>query len=348
MPASPAVPAASDLLGERIPFSELVARLTELLVDAGADPDIAAVLAMNCAACERDGTLSHGVFRMPGYLHSLRTGWADGVVRSVTDRVSPAFLRVDGRNGFTQPALEAALPDIEAAIAEAGVAVVSVRDAHHTSALWPDLEPYAERGWVAIGMIASGTLLVSPLGASRPVFSTNPFGFATPVAGAPPMVFDYATSAISAGDLELHRQDGLPVQEGTGTDASGALSTDPQAISDGGSMLPFGGHKGALLSLMIETLAAGLSGSSFTFEHDLEQRAAPGGAMTFRTGQLFIIIDPERGGNSAYAGRVAALIDELRSAGVDRLPGDNRYETRERALREGVPVTQLMRDLFAA
>lgn len=319
-----------------------------MLVKAGADPHIAHTLALNCASCERDGTLSHGVFRMPGYLHSLRTGWADGRVLSESARVGPSYLRIDGKNGFTQPALEAALPEIESMLNETGVAVVALREAHHTSALWPDLEPYAELGWVALGMIASGTLLVRPYGAERRTFSTNPIGFATPVAGAPPLVFDFATSAMSAGDLELHRLSGQEVPVGTGTDAAGELSSDPQAITDGGSLLPFGGHKGALLALMIETLAAGLTGASFTLEHEEEQQAAPGGAMTFRTGQLFVIIDPARGGNDVYPERIAGFIEELRDAGMERMPGDNRYVTRDRALREGIPVTPLMRELFEA
>ena len=168
----------------RVAFEELVEGLTGLLVAAGADPEIAAQLARNCASCERDGTLSHGVFRMKGYLHSLTTGWASGTARAVVDRVSPAYIRVDGNNGFTQPALAQALPEIESALADSGIALVAVHGAHHTSAIWADLEPYAERGWVALGMIASGVLMIRPMGARRKMFSTNPIGFATPVEGA--------------------------------------------------------------------------------------------------------------------------------------------------------------------
>src|SRR5699024_6400922 len=73
----------------------------------------------------------------------------------------------------------------------------------------------------------------------------------------------------------------------TGVDSSGADTTDPETILDGGGIRPFGGHKGAMLSFMIETLAAGLTGGAFTFEIDAE---APEGVHTFRTGQLYIVI----------------------------------------------------------
>lgn len=68
--------------------------------------------------------------------------------------------------------------------------------------------------------------------------------------------------------------------------------------------------------------------------------------MTFRNGQLLIVIDPARGGNEAYAHRVAGFVEMMREGGMERLPGDRRYETRARAEREGIPVTDLMRELF--
>ena len=330
---------------ELIPFDSLVAQVRDLLIDAGASPEAADIIALNCASCERDGTLSHGIFRLKGYLHSLRTGWADGHAAATVDRVGPSYIRVHGQNGFTQPALAAALPEIEAAVGDTGVAVIAVREAHHTSALWPDLEPYAQRGWVALGMIASGVLMIRPMGADKQTFSTNPIGFATPVEGAPPLVFDFSSSSMSGGDLELHRRAGRKVPLGTGTDANGELTEDPQAITDGGSLLPFGGHKGALVAMMIEMLAAGLTGADFSYEGDAKSKEAPGGAMTFRTGQLFIVIDPKRGGNEIYEHRIASFIEMMREAGMTRMPGDKRYATRAVAERDGVPVTELMREL---
>lgn len=340
----------TELPEDRISFDELVARLERMLVEAGAEPEISAILARNCASCERDGTLSHGIFRMKGYLHSLRTGWASGTARASVERVGAGFIRVNGMNGFTQPAMLAAQPEIDAAIAEAGVALVAVRDAHHTTTLWSDLEPLAEQGYVALGMIASGVLMVQPRGAHARTFSTNPVGFATPVEGAPPIVFDFSTSAISGGDLALHAREGRTVPIGIGVDGEGNDTEDPQAILDGGNLLPFGGpswHKGMLLGMMIEMMAAGIGGGQFSFEHDAEKASAPGGAMTFRNAQLFIVIDPTRGGNEQYGQRIAAFADMMRDAGVDRLPGDKRYRQREIAEREGIPVTELMRELFA-
>jgi delta1-piperideine-2-carboxylate reductase len=95
--------------------------------------------------------------------------------------------------------------------------------------------------------------------------------------------------------------------------------------------------------MMIEMLAAGLTGGSFTVEVD---RQAPPDAHTFRTGQFYLFIDPTRGGNDRYAHRIAELAEVMRGAGMTRLPGDRRYANRARAEREGIPVTDLVRALF--
>src|SRR5699024_1493064 len=76
---------------ERIGFDELVTAIESKLTAAGASPTTARVLANNCAACERDGTLSHGVFRVAGYLDSLERGWANGTAEASVDLVGPSF-----------------------------------------------------------------------------------------------------------------------------------------------------------------------------------------------------------------------------------------------------------------
>lgn len=330
------------MVSERISFAELRERLLRVFADAGASAEVALVLADNLASCERDGALSHGVFRLPGYLSSIRSGWADGRAAPVIDRVGEGFIRVDAKNGFAQPALAAASSEIDEAIARAGVAVVAIREAHHFGALWPDLEPFAERGLVGLTMV-TGAASVIPRGASEAVLGTNPIAFATPVADAeatlPPLVMDFATSAMSHGDLQLAARAGEEVPLGTGVGHSGRDTADPQEILDRGGLLPFGGHKGAALSIMVEVLASALTGAAFSYRDDLilPPRREDGG--TDRTGQLLIFIDPQRGRESSFASQVGELIAHLREVGLDRLPADRRYRNRTEAEKSGIPVT---------
>ncbi|WP_156143973.1 Ldh family oxidoreductase, partial [Sinomonas humi] len=245
--------------------------------------------------------------------------------------------------GIAQVALARARQKIMHAVEEEGVALVAIRHSHHHSALWPDLEPFAESGCIALTTVTGGVPTVAPVGVHEAVLSTNPFAYAIPVAGAPPLVADFATSSVSFGDLTLAARTGRPVPPGTGVDAEGRDTTDAGAIADGGSLLPFGGHKGAALSVMVEVLASALTGGAFSREASVDK---PSGAHSSRTGQFLLVIDPDRGTSGEFADRVATFTKMLRAAGMDRLPADHRYARRAEAEARGIPVTNAIRELL--
>lgn len=321
---------------ENIGYDGLLKKLRSVFMRHGVSESNAAILAENCAMCERDGSHSHGIFRIPGYLATLKSGWVDGNAVPLVEDSGPSFLRVDAANGFAQPALAAAIPKIFEQTNATGVSVVAIRDSHHFSALWPDIEAFAEAGLVALSMV-SGLACVVPPGGHKAVFGTNPFAFATPIAGAPPLVFDFATSMMSNGDLRLADRTAQSVPLGTGIDEFGNPSSDPHAILNGGALLPFGGHKGAALSLMVEIMASALTGGQFSSEVDFSGYA---GAETPRTGQLLIVIDPERSSGQNFASRVAKLVQMVRDAGQSRLPSDRRLQARANAALNGIPISR--------
>lgn len=168
----------------------------------GCSATVAAVLAHNCTSAQRDGAHSHGVFRIPGYVSTLASGWVDGRAESQVTDLAPAYVRVDAKGGFAQPALAAARPLLVEKARSAGIAVLAIHNSHHFAALWPDVEPFAEEGLVALSVVNSMTCVV-PHGAREPLFGTNPIAFAAPCAGHDPIVFDMATSAMAHGDVQI-------------------------------------------------------------------------------------------------------------------------------------------------
>jgi len=315
-------------------FAQLVALLKAIFIRHGASPDVASVLADNCARAEQDGAHSHGVFRIPGYVSTLGSGWVNGQAVPVVEDVASGFVRVDAANGFAQPALAAARPLLVEKARSAGIAVLAIRNSHHFAALWPDVEPFAEEGLVALSMVNSMTCVV-PHGADRPLFGTNPIAFAAPRADGPPIVFDLATSAIAHGDVQIAARKGERVPPGTGVDSLGQPTQDPKAILEGGALLPFGGHKGSALSMMVELLAGALTGGNFSFEFDWSNHP---GAKTPWTGQLLIVIDPSKTAGQDFALRSQELVRQMHAVGLRRLPGDRRHRTRAKAQLEGIMI----------
>ncbi|MGV6394151.1 Ldh family oxidoreductase [Pseudomonas caspiana] len=316
-------------------FAELAELLRQVFLRHGTSEEVAQVLSRNCASAQRDGSHSHGIFRIPGYLSSLASGWVDGKAVPVVEDVSPAFIRVDAANGFAQPALAAARELLIEKVKSAGIAILAIRSSHHFAALWPDVEPFAEQGLVALSVVNSMTCVV-PHGARKPLFGTNPIAFAAPRAGGQPIVFDLATSAIANGDVQIAAREGRMLPEGMGVDRSGQPTQDPKAILEGGALLPFGGYKGSALSMMVELLAAGLTGGNFSFEFDW---SAHPGAQTPWTGQLLIVIDPDKGSGQSFAQRSEELVRQMHGVGLERMPGDRRYLQRAESLVNGIEIS---------
>jgi delta1-piperideine-2-carboxylate reductase len=157
--------------------------------------------------------------------------------------------------------------------------------------------------------------------------------FACPRPGHLPLVWDQSSSVLSQGDVLLAASKGQSVPVGVGCDAQGQPTTSPTAILNGGALLPFAGNKGASIAVMIEILAAALSGGPFAFEDQSRDQSA----TTSRGGQFLLIIDPRRS-NPAFGERVGFLIAAIIDAGATRLPAERRYRTRLNSAANGVHV----------
>lgn len=315
--------------------ADLVDLVFRIFTHNGMSAENAAIIARNCVGAERDGAKSHGLFRVPGYVADLKSGWVDGRARPVVDNsAAGAIVRVDARNGFAQPALEAAREFAIAKTHVAGTCIIAIRDSHHFGALWADVEGFAHNGLVALAFANSVARMV-PFGGRTPVYGTNPMALAVPRATAEPVVFDQASSVIAFGDVLIAAQSGHPVGADVGVDKDGVSTTDPQAIIEGGSLLPFGGYKGSSIAMMVEIFGAALTGGNFSVEVDF---SAYPGAQTPKTGELIILIDPVRTGGREFERRVETLLERLKSSGQRRLPGQRRYENRQKSLRDGILV----------
>ncbi|MFG3693317.1 Ldh family oxidoreductase [Stutzerimonas stutzeri] len=302
-------------------------------------------IAESMVAAERDECKSHGIYRLLGCIATLKAGKAiPDAVPEVVDH-APSIVRVDAKGGFAQVPFQAALPLLLDKARQQGIALLAINHCVHFSALWAEMETLTAAGLVALACTPSHAW-VAPAGGSKPVFGTNPIAFGWPRAGKLPFIFDFATSAVARGEIELHRRADKPIPEGWGIDAEGNPTTDA-AEALNGAMLTFGGHKGSALAAMVELLAGPLIGDmtsreSLTF--DAGTKSAPYG------GELIIVIDPKRIlGDAAdeHLARAETMFESIQGQGA-RLPSQRRYEARERTLRDGVDIPDALHaDLMA-
>lgn len=207
---------------------------------------------------QRDECHSHGVYRLLVCVRSLRKGKVDPQATPTLRPLSSSIVAVDAHRGFSLLSFETGLPVLVEMTRQHGIAAMAINNCYHFSALWPEVEAIAAAGLAGIAMNPSHSW-VAPEGGNRPVFGTNPIAFAWPRPGRTPFVFDFATSAIARGDIELHAKQGKPIPSHWAIDVDGQPTTDPKVALQG-AMRTFGGHKGSALAAMVELLGGALIG----------------------------------------------------------------------------------------
>ena len=297
---------------EAIGFSEEHARIsTDHLVDAGLRGSTFGSLARILAIKERID--QHGDNRSP-----IRT-----------TRETPVSAQIDGGDNVgyvvAHHATRIAIDKAKAS----GIAVVGANNTYYTGLFAYYLEMATREGLVVMAA-GNGPAIVAPHGASEARLGTNPRAFGFPSEDEP-VIWDIGTCALRHGDLLLHKRTGTPLPEGTALDGEGRPTRDPDAALSG-AILPWGGHKGSGLSIVVQLLGA-MCGT---------QAITPG---MREMGFLIIVIKPDllvdpetfRATVSELGGAIRGA-KPIDPASPPRMPFDNSVRLRRQLLNEGIEV----------
>ena len=285
-------------------------------------------------AAEADGQGGHGLSRVPAYALQARAGKVEGHATPRVEQVAGAALRVDGGFGFAYPAIDAAVEALAPLARAQGIAVAALHRSHHFGQAGAHAERLAERGLVAL-VLGNSPKAMAFWGGRKAMLGTNPLAFAAPLpGGTAPLVIDLAMSVAARGKIVAADKAGKTIPADWAVDAEGHPTTDAKAAL-AGTLLPIGGAKGGALALMIEILAAAVTGSAFGWEASsfFDDKGGPP-----NMGHVLIAIDAGLTSAGAFDGRMAALLDAIAAEPGARLPGTRRLANRARAAAEGVTV----------
>ncbi|MFG1374707.1 Ldh family oxidoreductase [Xanthobacter oligotrophicus] len=335
---SPSIPMAALTLKE---VEDLTFRA---LVASGASSVNALSVTASVVAAEAEGVHSHGLARLPTYCAHAKVGKIDGKAVPTLSRPRPGQVLVDAADGFAHPAIDLGLPALIEAARGQGIAALAVTNSYNCGVVGYHVERIAKAGLVALGFV-NAPASIAPVGGVTPVFGTNPIAFAVPRAGEEPLVLDQSSSVVAKSEIVVHDQRGEPIPLGWALDKDGRPTSDPKAALAGGSMVPMGGHKGAGLALLVEVLAAWLTGANLSIEASSFADNAGGSP---RTGQFFIAIDPGPLAGPAAPGRLARLFAAIADQEGARLPGARRAGARLRTAATGVEIPQALKQRLEA
>ncbi len=330
-----------------IDAGKLVELVAAIMAAGGSSSAEARTIAQRLVDANLAGHDSHGVLRVGKYLEWVREGWLVPNAKPEIVFDSAALAIVDGRLGFGQVVGEYATKLGIAKAAQAGIAMVGLRNCGHLGRLGDWAEMAAAAGQVSLHFLnTSGALRVAPFGGSDRRLSTNPLCVGIPVARGEPVVLDVTTSMVAEGKLMVALNKGERVPEGWIVDSSGRPTTDPKDFYDGGALLTVGAHKGSGLSVITDLLAGAVTTG----------RSSDPADQVLRNNMLSIFIAPAvYDSGEAVLAEARRFVDWVKASppansGEPVLaPGDFERATRAARLANGVPLDdKSWRDLVSA
>lgn len=323
--------------GVRLNVERLREVLAPLFAFHGCGAAEAYAIADHLIEADLCGHPSHGTGLVPIYVANLIRGEARPNRKLRQVDVQGGFLLFDGDSGFGQSLGRQLVEHIISAASSSGVAVFGLRNVHHLGRMGDYADRFARAGFASLLMVNTvSRAIVAPFGGSEPRMGTNPVCVCVPRRDQPPIVLDFATSAIAVGKCRVAHERGELIPAGCAIDADGRPTRDAGVLyaSPQGALLTMGGHKGSGLNLMCELLAACIGGRVM-----VEARPTSGSAMNSLVGMAFrAAVVPQA------ATQVESVIDYFLATkpssadGPVKLPGRPEAESRERLLLEGLPM----------
>jgi L-2-hydroxycarboxylate dehydrogenase (NAD+) len=287
------------------------------------------------------GVDSHGVARVPMYCERLRRGVANSQPKIEVLRVAPAVALIDGDDGLGLVVGKKGMAEAIHIAHEFGIGLVGVKRSGHYGMAALYILQAIEADCVGLAFTNASPAL--PVWGGQDKFlGTSPFAAGAPTDGMPVFVLDMACSIIARGKLKFAAQRGEPIPEGLALDKNGHPTTDGKEAFEG-VVLPFGGLKGAALSMLMDVLSGVLTGAAFGGEVRNPFTALDGPQGT---GHFFIALKADLFMSlDAFKQRMQTLVERVKAQPLAKgfeeiqLPGEPEHRTEQARLKNGIPLT---------
>lgn len=290
-------------------------------------------------AAELWGHSSHGMLRLPWYVDRLRTGAMEATDVSTVVMDSGAIVVLDGNHSIGQVMTMKAVEWGMSRAKTHGISAVAVRNSNHFGTAAYFTRVAAEKGFVTF-LATNASPAMAPWGGKEKLIGTNPWSIAAPAGKRGVAVMDIANTAVARGKIYLAAERNEPIPDTWAADENGVPTT---VASDAvhGLILPMAGHKGYVISFMMDVLAGVLTGSKFGKDvcgpYQADKRSG--------CGHLLITIDIESMMSAdEFNTRINQLIEQVKSVPTAQgtpeifFPGEIEDRNTEKHLKSGITV----------
>ena len=320
----------------RIEYKKLEDTFYKILISRGTPEAKARRSAEIFAENSLDGVYSHGANRFPMFVEYIDKGYIKLDAEPEKIASLGAIEQWDGNEGIGNTNAEIAMNRAMELAREYGIGCVALRNTNH----WMRGGTYglqaARAGFV--GICWTNTMPNMPAwGATDCRIGNNPLVFAVPYKDTPVLV-DAAMSQFAYGALERYRLADKELPLPGGYDESGELTCNPGDIEKTRRLLPMGYWKGCAFSVVLDLIAAVMSGGFSTCQ--VGKNVTDVHCLC----QIFIALDPKLNPNAEAI--VEETLENVRAsdrANTDeavRCPGDGMHAKRKDNLKNGIPIDE--------
>ena len=334
----------------RIPYKTALMMTEDIFRACGMSEQDAHMLADSLVRADMRGVKSHGLVRIPSYVEQLLSGVASAKSNVEIVHETPFSTVIDGHKGFgavnSYHAIDLTMKKARAC----GAAFTVVRNSNHNGAegLWTYLMSQ-EKDLISFCATNSVPIVAPVNGVGRGVGS-NPFSFSIPANRHANLCLDVSCGHMAQGKIWEYKRLNKKLPENAWMGPDGEITTDPNKweVMDY-IMLPFGGHKGFGISMIMEALTSALADADFQDSWNDVTTVKPT-THCFAAMRIDAFTDAE-----TYRNRIDKYIDYVHALPVHEgcptpmFPGEIEANIEAQNWKEGVPVAeQMLRDMMGA
>lgn len=325
----------------RFPADTVRSFTTEVFIKLGLPENDAATVAADLVESDLRGLASHGVARVPIYSRRLREKIVNPRPNISVEKITPVAVRVDGDDGMGFIPARRAMDEAIKIAGEYGIGLAAVHRSTHFGMAAIYVQQAMAAGYIGLAFTNSSPAL--PVWGGKTVFlGAAPIAAGAPGRKGPGYLLDMAMTVIARGKIRLAAQRGEKIPEGLALDADGTPTTDAKKAFEG-VCLPFGGPKGAALSMLMDVLGGVFTGANYAGDvrslyFDFEAPQNVGHLMIALKPGLFV-------GDDAFLDRMDTLAERVkglpRATGFDEImmPGEPEDRRKVENLVKGIAIT---------
>lgn len=318
---------------------ELIRFGIDVLKAHGVPDEDALLLSDSLVKAELWGHSSHGMLRLPWYVERLRTGAMTAKTAPTYAVDNGAVVVIDGHDGVGQVLTRKAVHVGMERAKQFGVSAVGVRNSNHFGTAAYFTREAAEAGFVTF-LSTNASPAMAPWGGRKKAIGTNPWSLAAPAGKYGVAVMDIANTAVARGKIYLAAERGEEIPATWAADERGVPTTKASDAIHG-LILPMAGHKGYVISFMMDVLAGVLTGSNFGSNiagpYQADRRSG--------CGHMLLTVDVNAMmSRQDFDERMETLIAEIKSVpaaeGIEEIffPGELEDRNTQKNLKQGISI----------